>query len=85
LEEINEVEESYWKKNKETRASNQALGLGGRPSVVGRFSRGNMRRKREERERGSATVASSSSASSSSKPSSASSSTTTTTEAKVDV
>ena len=83
LEEINEEEESYWKKNKETRASNQALGLGGRPSVVGRFSRGNMRRKREERERGSATVASSSS--SSPKPSSASSSTTTTTEAKVDV
>jgi len=85
LEEINEEEESYWKKNKETRASNQALGLGGRPSVVGRFSRGNMRRKREERERGSATVASSSSSSSSPKPSSASSSTTTTTEAKVDV
>jgi hypothetical protein len=86
LEEINEEEESYWKKNKETRASNQALGLGGRPSVVGRFSRGNTRRKREERERGSATASSSSSSSSSSsKPSSASSSTTTTTEAKVDV
>jgi hypothetical protein len=85
LEEINKEEESYWKKNKETRASNQALGLGGRPSIVGRFSRGNMRRKREERERGSATAASSSSASSSPKPSSASSSTTTTTEAKEDV
>lgn len=87
LEEINKEEESYWKKNKETRASNQALGLGGRPSVVGRFSRGNMRRKREERERGSATAASSSLSSSSPKPSSASSSTTTTTttEAKVDV
>ena len=87
LEEINKEEESYWKKNKETRASNQALGLGGRPSIVGRFSRGNMRRKREERERGSATAAASSSSSSSPKPSSTSSSTTTTTttEAKVDV
>ena len=73
LELINKEEESYWMKNKETKASNAALGLDGKSGIVGRFSRGAMRKKREERD------------SPSSNTSSASTTSTTTTTSKVDV
>ena len=77
LEVINKEEESYWMKNKETRASNAALGLSGKSGIVGRFSRGAMRKKREERDSPSSNPRSAS-------PPSTTSTTTTTTSSKVD-
>ena len=76
LEVINKEEESYWMKNKETKASNAALGLDGKSGIVGRFSRGAMRKKREERDSPSSNTSSASTTSTT---------TTTTTTSKVDV
>ena len=78
LEVINKEEESYWMKNKETKASNAALGLDGKSGIVGRFSRGAMRKKREERDSPSSNPRSAS-------PPSTTSTTTTTSSSKVDV
>ena len=79
LEVINKEEESYWMKNKETKASNAALGLDGKSGIVGRFSRGAMRKKREERD------SPSSNPRSASPQSTTSTTTTTTSSSKVDV
>ena len=76
LEVINKEEESYWMKNKETKASNAALGLDGKSGIVGRFSRGAMRKKREERDSPSSNTSSASTTSTT---------TTTTSTSKVDV
>ena len=78
LEVINKEEESYWTKNKETKASNAALGLDGKSGIVGRFSRGAMRKKREERDSPSSNTSSAST-------SSTTTTTTTTSSSKVDV
>ena len=77
LEVINKEEESYWMKNKETKASNAALGLDGKSGIVGRFSRGAMRKKREERDSPSSNTSSASTTSTTT--------TTTSSSSKVDV